>query len=258
MAEETDDTGRVEETQESVDAAGGRGAETSGRLLAEYREDVASQDLAKVSRQIDLRNPTPSGDPYSIRRPKFGTPGYRKPDSLYMIYMRFDETGQLVVKQLQKLGGVAEGTVRGAEEALLTLARSRNGHIGVNFEGIEWRRQHYITFVIDNPGWTFFWGEDPRHEAIRFLRRKDGDGDLYTKENHTFFDAVTLDPKLGAGEAFRCINYFRNEFGDLSYGPAVVYCFEIVLQAPFLANSSVESRIRLIIDPDGQNQGPRT
>ena len=129
----------------------------------------------------------------SIRVSKLNTPGYLAPDSVYMIYMHFDAQGKFVVKQLSERP--FSGTVAEAEGRLLAVARGTSqpaGDLiveGINFQNIVWKRPHYVTFVIDNPGWKTYWGYNGLGDPIRFLERKPGSTQLYLTDNHTFFDA---------------------------------------------------------------------
>lgn len=191
-------------------------------------------------------------------------PGYVAPTSVFMIYMRFDATGELIVRQLRYQDFGDDGrTLEQAEEDLLAIAQAApfaGPHaVGTNFKDMRWTRPYFMTFVIDNPGWKFYWGVDQRHEAIRFLERKDAQGNfqIYEDENHSFFDAEQ-GIALGHGEAFRCRNYHRDANGPLLDARAVKYCFEIYLQSPFKVPTGNSTHITVLIDPDGQNQGPRT
>jgi hypothetical protein len=63
---------------------------------------------------------------------------------------------------------------------------------------------------------------------------------------------------LGRGDAFRVINYFLNAQGNqLGAGPPIKYSFQIYLETPFRTATNPHTHIVLVIDPDGQNQGPR-
>jgi hypothetical protein len=199
----------------------------------------------------------------SIQLNKLNDDGYEAPDSVYMIYMKFDTNGRFVVKQLSERPYT--GTLAEAEANLLKVARGPDqpsGNIlveGSNFQGIAWRRPHYLTFVIDNPGWKIYWGLGGLDDPLRFLSSKPGSTTAYLTDNYTFFDAEPVQ-NLAAGDAFRCINYHhRDEFtNELLNGDTRDYCFQIYLQTPFAGPANPQSHIVLIVDPDGQNQGPRT
>ncbi len=184
-------------------------------------------------------------------------------NSVYMIYMHFDAQGKFVVKQLSERP--FSGTVAEAEGRLLAVARGTSqpaGDLiveGINFQNIVWKRPHYVTFVIDNPGWKTYWGYNGLGDPIRFLERKPGSTQLYLTDNHTFFDARRVE-ELGYGDAFRCINYHHRDASTLPVldGDPRKYCFEIYLESPFATSQNPRTHIVLIVDPDGQNQGPRT
>jgi len=204
-----------------------------------------------------------------IRLEREGDEGFETPTSLFMIYLKFDDAGKLIARQLRfnDFGSPANGnrTLDQAEDDLLTEARLGAGtHLErSNFQGMTWQRPYYVTFVIDNAGWQFYWSQAALHEAIRFLERKDEPGNFktYESENHTFFDAKDDIPLASLGDAFRVVNYYRDQNGPI-VAPAVKreYCFEIYLQAIFKDPAGVgqPTHITVLIDPDGQNQGPRT
>lgn len=191
------------------------------------------------------------------------TDQFEAPTSLFMIYMKFDEFGKLAVRQLRfdDFDFPANGgrTLDEAETDLLAEARAAIGaHLeGSNFQGMIWQRPYFITFVIDNEGWEFYWGEG-LHEAIRFLERKDAAHDvkIYEKENHTFFDAKEDIALASLGDAFRVANYHRDQNGPIIGKVKREYCFEIYLKAIFKDAGGPDTHITVLIDPDGQNQGP--
>lgn len=203
-----------------------------------------------------------------IRLQHENDPGYETPHSLFMIYLQFESTGKLVARQLRfddfDLSAGGNLTLDQAEAVLLGEARAGQGAHPQknNFQEMTWQRPYYITFVIDNAGWRFYWDQAQLHEAIRFLERKDEPGNFktYEKENYSFFDAKPH-INLGLGDAFRVTNYYRDENGTITDPHALKeYCFQIYLQTPFKdpAGLGQSPNITMLIDPDGQNQGPRT
>jgi hypothetical protein len=222
----------------------------SGRI--EKFKQVASnyalfEDAEKFVRENNIRDQCP----YALS----------KPNRLYLVYLCFDAQGKLIVRQL-KAEFQAQSDLGQTEVDLFNSAASGNA-ANQNFEDMKWWRSTYLTFVIHNPGWSFYWRDDDRrHNPIRFLRRKDAiehPTDLY-QDNHCFFDALKpFELDDGNGElhsAFRCINYVVDENGfPLQKKQVHRYCFQIYLEAPFLLNGR-EEKITMLIDPDGQNQGP--
>jgi hypothetical protein len=197
----------------------------------------------------------------SIQLRKLGDDGYEAPEAVYMIYMKFDANGRFIVRQISERPYT--GTVAESEARLIAVARGAapTGSIvveGTNFQNIVWRRPHYMTFVIDNPGWNIFWGPGGLDDPLTFLEEKPGSTKTYLTDNYTFFDAEPIQ-NLAAGDAFRCINYHhRDEYtNELYNGDVRDYCFLIHLLSPFAGLPNPHSHIVVIIDPDGQNQGPR-
>jgi hypothetical protein len=181
---------------------------------------------------------------------------FAEPRSVYMIYMKFDATGKFIVKQLSELD--YPDNLVAAEGRLLRAATGNGATLGSNFRNIVWKRPYYLTFVIDNPGWKVYWGPTGREDPIRFLYRKAGSTDTYITKNYSFFDAKPVH-SLGSGDAFRLINYHLNENGyPVPAGQPEDYCFQIYLESPFAISTNPHTHIVIIVDPDGQNQGPRT
>jgi hypothetical protein len=188
----------------------------------------------------------------SVQRPE--KLGLAKPSWVYMIYLYFNPDGKLVVGQLEQAFG--PGGLDGAERSLLQRARN-DDFDEINFRSIRWQRPYYLTFVIDNEAWKFHWGRDGDNDPLRFMFRKPDSSDTYETNNYTFFDSVKR-PNLGRGDAFRVVNYHLNQQGNpLATGQVVKYSFEIALETPFRRAFNPQTHIVLIIDPDGQNQGPR-
>lgn len=197
---------------------------------------------------------------------------YETPTSLFMIYMKFDDTGQLIVRQFRyddfRTPAGAGLTVAQAEDELLGEARQDQPggahYDGSNFLEMLWTRPYYLTFVIDNPNWEFYWDPSPRHEAMRLLKRKDVPGSFkeYEEKNFTFYNADPNIPLAADGDAFRVTNHFRDASAPIvAQSGKIDYCFELYLRAPFKdpspGTTGQPTHVTVLIDPDGQNQGPR-
>lgn len=196
-----------------------------------------------------------------VRDPAPDVADLRRPTSVYLIYIKFNPAGALRIRHAEVPLG---GNLVAARAQALRNARDGTNLSGRNFRAIIWDDPCYVVLTIDNPGWQVYWGNDPDHNTIRFQRRKDVDGsagpDLY-KENFSFYDGdrIQFDVDGQLYDAFQCINYVRDENGNLGRRQKRDYCFEIYLQAPFeTVVGDEEPRITILIDPDGQNQGPRT
>lgn len=198
------------------------------------------------------------GDP--IRSPP-GT-AYPAPDCLYMVFLEFGADGKLIVKQL--FAPQLAATVAATENGLFDDAVDNNGVLSTNFENLVWNRPCYVTFVLRNVGWKFYWRDQPKqHDSINFLQNKEGQIDLGKTyvQNKSFYNGKHIKVKDKNGidhDAVRCENYVRDGNGNaIPPGKSVDYCFEIYLEAPF-ALPHPATHITIIIDPDGENQGPRT
>jgi hypothetical protein len=196
---------------------------------------------------------------------------YKKPQSLYFVYMRISEDG-LLVKHLedQFIGNDIEG----AEKTLLVAARDPNTILGgTNFKGIKWRKACYFTIVIDNPGWKFHRSNCSgySHDPFIFMSHKniiigvDSEGndiclDKFYDPNYSFYDGDASDLVMDAERVarVRCINHFKCDTIGTDIGPKQYkdYSFEIFLEAPFTGPGG--ESITVLVDPDGQNQGPNT
>jgi hypothetical protein len=197
----------------------------------------------------------------SLRIEKAGKPGYETPpNALYLVYLGFDADGNLIVRQL--LNRQIQGSLTAAEEELLKYAIANQNIESTNFERMAWNFPCYITFVVDKDDWKFYQRTREHHDPLKFLEIKDlesGPSQPYD-QNKSFYDGKIITVKRPDGKkrnAVRCVNYLRNENGDLLQpGETRDYCFEIYLEAPFAVPQTPVRHITILIDPDGQNQGP--
>jgi hypothetical protein len=208
---------------------------------------------------VEFSKPTGHGD--SIRDPKMGQPGYDPPDYLYLVYLSFDGVSNLIVRQLVK---EIRSSIKDSEEELFQEARDDTNIEARNFEDLVWDYPCYITFVIDSEDWAFYWRNNPNHDPIVFLKEKALRNNTPPPppydENYSFYDAVHTYVEDRDGkrhDAIRFVNYLRDQNGPLQTPQDVrYYCFEIYLEAPFARPMRPVNRITILIDPDGQNQGP--
>jgi hypothetical protein len=194
---------------------------------------------------------------YSIRRStQADDPRYPRPDSVYLIYIGFDEHRRMDVRHYHT--DFEDGEVTAAESALVAQARAGSAPLGRNFRDLVWREACYLTVVIDAPGWQFSWGRGDVGDPIIFLGQKDFSEAAISQRrfydpNYSFLDAVAVD--AAGANGVRCINHFKQDAEGIAIGPGQArrYCFEIYIEVPF---ASEPERISVVIDPDGQNQGP--
>ncbi|MET1113003.1 MAG: hypothetical protein ABWX67_15910, partial [Allosphingosinicella sp.] len=196
---------------------------------------------------------------------------------LYLVYITFDADNQLVVRHMQTRSLEGRG-VAAAEKYLFAQAALRDGgpnQVGRDFQTMTFKGPTYFTIVVDNDNWDFLFPapqlEDPpgveSHDPILFIARKvtlvEGPGGGLTREvqsfapNTAFYNA---EPVLVDGRnAVRCINFCTDAQGRPIGGDArniQDIGFEIYLRAPFRIAGADDRKIVVIIDPDGQNQGP--
>jgi hypothetical protein len=207
--------------------------------------------------------PAPHGA--SVRETRLGTPGFETaPDEVFLIYLRVDRDSGLHVSHYRdKLDG---RSIADAEAALMAEARPRYRNpddrygegkphrVGSNFEGLDFSTPCYFTIILDEARWRFY--DDPAapmNDPIVFLAEKHGQ---IFDPNDSFFDATIITPKGRPG--LRCINFVRADAAGtpIPEGQSRRFCFEIHLSAPFSLPGS-QRHITIIIDPTGENQGPR-
>jgi hypothetical protein len=197
----------------------------------------------------------------SVRDKRLGQPGYDAPEDICLLYIRVDHDSGLHVRHYQdQLNG---RTVDQAEADLLAEARPSGDrakpHLkGQNFEGMVFDRPSWFTILLDEAEWSFF--SDPAvpgNDPIVFLAQKDGDATgKQFDPNHSFYDAELV--RVDGRPAVRCINFCKTDAAGtpLPTGATTNFCYEINLRAPFALPGS-ESHITIIIDPTGENRGPK-
>ncbi len=206
----------------------------------------------------------PHGDSVFVQKLAGNDPKYRAPKGLYFIYIHVDSAGHLGVRQLfDPAPGPDLPGIKAAEKVLYARAKAGNSH-KTNFEDIIWHGPCWVTMVIDNPGWEFYRENFESHDPMIFRKSKEviKNGRPVPKdfdENWSFYDAVKfiIDDGSGGRSAIRCINYFKYDRlgNDIGTGQSRNYCFELYLQVPFYTDGRTQ-KVTILIDPDGQNQGP--
>jgi len=230
----------------------------------------------------------------SVRQKRLGTgANFTRPSRLHILYIALTPDAKFAVRHLF-LDGITLANLADKEKDLLLEARTTvpNGPRSPNelsrgFEGMEFKREAYFTIVIDELGWEFYFPAPAKpddviigetHDPVVFLDNKKvivasnptGSSivvhDQDFAENHAFSDAEKVDltvPGTGPGpgpfpdevrRALRLINFFTDGTGQL-LGAPTDFGFEIYLRAPAGEGDHLTT---IIIDPDGQNQGPRT
>ncbi|HEY5722356.1 MAG TPA: hypothetical protein VIT45_08540 [Allosphingosinicella sp.] len=235
-----------------------------GKMLDADFQLVSTEQMADAA--------TPHGD--SVRRVRLGTPGYSAPTSLYLVYVKFDGS-DLIVRHMST-DTLINGSVSETEQDLFDKAQAGNGapeQVGRDFATMAFKDETYFTIVLDNDLWDFYFPNPTNpmpvpneyHDPIMFIESKvtmveqGGGAPVRIPRNYepntSFYDATSVSVRGRA--AVRCINYFRDSDGS----PLRRYQdlgFEILVRVPFALSAAHGTKLILIIDPDGQNQGPAT
>ena len=197
--------------------------------------------------------PASHGHSVRARRPDVSHPNYQPPRNLYLIYITLINN-KLDVRQMY-----AEN-INSIDQAEIDLYDRANGTItgtnpvARNFHDLLWRSPCYVTLVLDIDAWDFYWGSSIGDDPLIFQQFKpDGSGPY--DPNFAFYNAQQRSIRGRPG--VRCTNYLKGQdngavFDDPS--DVAVYSIDINLLTPFIDPS--DRPIKIIIDPDGQNQGP--
>lgn len=215
-------------------------------------------------------------DPHgsSVRTRKLSTkPNYKPPKRLFMVYIRMKD-GKLEVQYLEK-DPIVWSNLRNEINDLFGTASTGNGHINA-FDLMVFKKPSVFVVVLDQPGWDFYYPDptnsDPKwpesHDPIVFIEKKavllknDDEWERVEADfdkNRAFYDCEYFD--IGNhGKAVSCCNFItKNEDGDLlEQNKKQDFSFNIYLRVPFSLTGQDEKKITIILDPDGQNQGPNT
>lgn len=191
------------------------------------------------------------GDSVREIRPDAEHPtGYETPQNLFLIYIAL-ANGTLDVRHMFDY---RIGDIDVAEKDLFNLAQSSTptpAYVGKNFQDLTWRFPCYFTIVLDINGWDFHWGPAAGDDPITFRQFKGAAGPF--DPNHAFYNA---ERRIVAGRAaVRCINFLKADAAGTDMGalPPKKYSFDINVLTPFVSGGTP---LKVIIDPDGQNQGP--
>lgn len=220
-----------------------------------------------------LSDATPHGD--SVRVRKLYEPGFEEPPSAaYLVYIKSETYGNLKVRHMFR-DELVEGSVKATEEALLAGARAGGSpdQVGKDFETMLFTKPCYFTVVLDNDEWDFYFpdpGTEPKpgaeaHDPIVFIGEKTTlierpNGPALREvakydPNTSFYDAEEV--QVGGRNAVRCINFLRDSDGQpIAKKARQNLGFEILVRIPFSLSPFEDRKIVVIIDPDGQNQGP--
>ena len=206
------------------------------------------QTLAATSHGARVMEPNPGG--------------YPPPDHIYLIYLTQDAVHGWIVRHMF---APTDGNVDARAELLFDLAKANSAtfRVGYNFVDLKWEGPCYLYLVLDLDESEFIQDGVPDNDPIQFRARKPILGSnpvVYNNydANYSFYDGEFKD--IRNRKAFRCVNYFKDETGDdIEYPQVRFYGFEIRFLAPYhIPGMSIVLKRPHDIDPDGQNQGPRT
>ena len=229
------------------------------RFLATMRTLVAPQML--------MANTEPYGDSVRLRK---RDPADLRPPYLYLIYLALDHNG-LVFRHAEQV--IDPFDLDNEEDSLIRAAKRDAGQLGSNYGLLEFTTATNFTIVLDEDNWDFYYPDpgnpEPEyvetHDPILFVSEKTFVGDDLTlvsrrvSRNRAFYDlepiTKVIDGKPRKG--IRCINHLtkNDQGGPLGKGEKIDYSFNLYLRVPFSKTTPTE-KITIIIDPDGQNQGP--
>lgn len=217
----------------------------------------------------------------SVREDKLRNgPPFFPPDRVYVVYISMDSNGALIVHQ--KPASLNGNDVNKVEDDVIDNIIKTNP-APTNFSKMMFDRPSYFTIVLDVDDWDFYY-PDPNnrypsateyHDPVVFLEKKtiivevpSAGGGKWAKEvydyvmNKSFYNMVSIvkdvrrDGVTKQRSAIRCINFLSvNDDGDPpAQGQCAEFGFNILVRVPY--SSDKKSKVTLIIDPDGQNQGP--
>jgi hypothetical protein len=215
----------------------------------------------------------PHGD--SVRVRKLGTPGFEEaPTAVYLVYIKLETNNSLSVRHMYR-DTLVEDSVGSTHEVLFAEAKAGGGgadQVGSDFETMIFTGPTYFTIVLDNDDWDFYFPDPGREDMegeeaqdpIVFIGRKvtvverpglepERQETIYDP-NTSFYDAAPV--TVGDRKAVRCINFFRDAQSLPLVGQAQHLGFEILVRIPFCVSPAHDRKLVVIIDPDGQNQGP--
>ena len=200
------------------------------------------------------------------------------PKKLYFYYIKFEDG---VLKPLRCFESCTETDVAAKEVEILDHIRNRRFDRLSNILGMDLNEttfidnrasatamaEHsYLTIYLDNEDWELAW--DPQTNSVPLIlfnvKKATSPGKPF-KENYSFFTPIRVDQ--GRGQGVRIRNYMAtNKLGQqipsAGGGPRKYdkYTFDIYVKAPMAditTNAPKADKFYMIIDPDGQNQGPQ-
>ncbi|MBV9884278.1 MAG: hypothetical protein JO276_14810 [Sphingomonadaceae bacterium] len=208
----------------------------------------------------------------SVRRDRLNSVwGKGKPDKpTYLYLMMIDLDGDGNIRVQKKEGDLGASEVRAKEIEFADDIVGGRGDV-LDFESIKFTKPSWFTIVLNMDKWYFYY-PDPDDEAPSYKR--DHDPVVFANEkvyfddkrkeiilprdpNYSFYNSKQAYVPVDAvpRDGVRIINFFRkNDQGDeIGMNEKREYTFNLFLRGPLAQNGK---EVTIIIDPDGQNQGP--
>ena len=251
-----------------------------GKKKREVSRDVTVSAWAPSTEYIAVSRGVKYGD--SIRKMQTIGNVYAYPNDIHLIYVGMNGAS-LIARHMRRFN-IDYRDIAKIEEELVKEAQKqappRVGEYARDFSRLEFQRATYLTMVLDAPGWEFYYPfpaeEEPvpgeLHDPLVFIEKKQP-GQNSAAKNYAFYNCTQVSPSGCNG--FRCINFFTADAAGTPIRTVLDYRFEIYITIPFspvftplapvdmkLAPKDASGRIvdgrhiTIIIDPDGQNQGP--
>lgn len=161
------------------------------------------------------------------------------------------------------------GSIPQTEAVLLGVARGDAPKdaaklVSDTLDGINFDDPSYYTLVIDVPNWNFCGeGVYASYDPFVFFHEKEEtiNGRIAIakkQQNWSFFNAEMT--KVGGSNAVRCINFCKEPGTEDNLPPKArsPFGFNIYLAVPIAGRQASDDRSIIIIDPTGENEGPKT
>ncbi|WP_157217260.1 hypothetical protein [Flavisphingomonas formosensis] len=189
--------------------------------------------------------------------------GVAEPDRILVMYLGFDQDFQL--KPVQRAELLNGRTVEVAEEEIVAQIRvdlASGTPLPAEGAGVQFDHYpSYFTVVLDAGKWQFFpENGGAADETMIFVREKaadsNGPGTRYDP-NKSFYNLSRR--RIQGRDSIRCANYMLDRQGrPMQENETRTYSFNFLVRVPINNPESGEDPwLTIIIDPTGQNQGPK-
>jgi len=187
-----------------------------------------------------------------------------EPDRILVMYLTFDQNLQLQpVQRMELLNGRAVETAEEEIVAQIRVDLASGTPLPPETASVQFDHYpSYFTVVLDAGNWQFFpENGGAADETMIFVREKPADttggpGMRYDP-NKSFYNLSRR--RIQGRDSIRCANYMLDRNGDpLDENESRTYSFNFLVRVPIKTPESGEDPwLTIIIDPTGQNQGPK-